>query len=219
MAETMLEHGPQARDGGDRYQAVVIVDADVLVANGSGRCELEDGPALPPETGRRLTCDASMVLAILGEGGEPLNIGRTTRTIPRAIRRALRLRDGQCRFPGCTQRRFVDGHHILHWSQGGETSLENLVLLCRAHHRMVHERGFGVEHHGGGRFSFTRPDGQLIPDAPTALLGVDGDVETTNEALGLTIGPDTRRCMWGGERLDLGLAIDGLLSLEGRNLN
>ncbi len=143
MAETVLVHGPAARDGGDRYQAVVVVDAAVLSNDGSGRCELEDGAAVAPETARRISCDSSIVAMALAGGGEPLNVGRSTQSIPRAIRRALRVRDGGCRFPGCTQRRFVDGHHIVHWARGGETSLQNLVLLCRFHHRAVHEGGFG----------------------------------------------------------------------------
>ncbi|MDP9020155.1 MAG: HNH endonuclease [Actinomycetota bacterium] len=79
------------------------------------------------------------------ERGTPLDVGRKTRSIPPAIRRALQVRDRGCRFPGCTNRRFVDGHHIRHWAAGGETSLANLTLLCRRHHRAVHEGGYSVE--------------------------------------------------------------------------
>ncbi|HVE46071.1 MAG TPA: DUF222 domain-containing protein [Acidimicrobiales bacterium] len=219
MAETMLRYGPQARDGGDRYQAVVIVDAEVLAGDGPGRCEIDNGPAIPPEVARRITCDSSVIMTILGPGGEPLNIGRTSRTIPRAIRRALRIRDGKCRFPGCTQRRFVDGHHIQHWSQGGETSLENLVLLCRLHHRKVHEQNFTVRYDGGTRFTFTRPDGTPFPEAPTAVPALHGDIVRGNQELGLRIGPDTGSSLWAGEQLDLALVMDGLLALEGHNLN
>ncbi|HVE45799.1 MAG TPA: HNH endonuclease signature motif containing protein [Acidimicrobiales bacterium] len=219
MAETMLRYGPQARDGGDRYQAVVIVDAEVLAGDGPGRCEIDDGPAIAPETARFITCDSSLVFTILGAGGEPLNVGRSTKTIPRAIRRALRLRDGKCRFPGCTQRRFVDGHHIQHWSQGGETSLENLVLLCRVHHRKVHEQKFAVRYDGGTKFTFTRPDGTLIPEAPTAVPALEGHVVKANRQLGLSIGPDTASSLWAGEQLDLAMVMDGLLVLEARNLN
>ena len=165
VAETMLAHGRAARDGGDRYQAVVLVDAAVL-AGGEGRCHLDDGPALPADTALRLACDAAVVAMSLGEGGEPLTVGRSTKTIPRAIRRALRVRDGGCRFPGCTQRRFVDGHHIVHWSKGGETSLANLVLLCRSHHRTVHEGGYGLRRRASGRLVFTTPDGAVLHQAP-----------------------------------------------------
>ena len=215
MAETVLEHGPAAREGGERYQAVVVVDAATLAADAPGACHVDDGPALAPEGARRLTCDAGVVVASLGDGGEPLNIGRRTRTIPPAIRRSLKLRDGHCAFPGCTQRRFVDGHHVRHWSQGGETSLPNLVLLCRAHHRCVHEGGYGVRRDGERPFVFTRPDGAVIPRAP-ALPALTGDIRQLNAASGRRIGPDTGRCLWAGERLDVGLAIDALLCLEGR---
>ncbi|HUP71105.1 MAG TPA: HNH endonuclease [Acidimicrobiales bacterium] len=219
MAETMLRYGPQARDGGDRYQAVVIVDAKVLAGDEPGRCEIDNGPAISPELARQITCDSSVIMTILGAGGEPLNIGRTTRTIPMAIRRALRIRDGKCRFPGCSQRRYVDGHHIQHWSQGGETSLENLVLLCRLHHRKVHEDNFTVRYDGGTKFTFTRPDGAPIPEAPAAVPALPGHVVRANQALGLSIGPETGSSLWAGEQLDLAMVIDGLFALEDRNLN
>ena len=76
--------------------------------------------------------------------GEVLNVGRKTRIIPSAIRRALKARDTTCQYPGCSHTRYVDGHHMVHWSDGGETKLDNLVLLCRRHHRLVHEYGFRV---------------------------------------------------------------------------
>ncbi|TVR61881.1 MAG: HNH endonuclease [Gemmatimonadales bacterium] len=85
-----------------------------------------------------------MVTAVRGSKGEVLDMGRRTRTIPPALRRALEIRDGGCRFPGCGLR-FTEGHHIVHWSDGGETKLSNLVLLCRFHHRAVHEEGFSVK--------------------------------------------------------------------------
>ena len=95
------------------------------------------------ETSRRMACDASVVHWHETQDGEPLSVGRKTRSIPLAIRRALQRRDGGCRFPGCTCSRFVDAHHITHWADGGETGMDNLVLLCRRHHRMVHEGGSG----------------------------------------------------------------------------
>jgi hypothetical protein len=119
-------------DRGDApYHVVLHVDAPVLASDeADGRCHVEDGPCIPPETLRRLACDASVVVITDDAGSNnPLDIGRKTRTIPPAIRRALRSRDGGCRFPGCSNRRFVDGHHILHWGHDGETELENLVLL------------------------------------------------------------------------------------------
>ena len=96
--------------------------------------------------------------------GEPLNIGRESRSIPPAIKRALRARDGGCRFPGCDRTRFCDGHHVKHWADGGETKLGNLITLCSFHHTLLHEGGFGVTATDDGLFVFTRPDGSRIPD-------------------------------------------------------
>ena len=92
------------------------------------------------ETSRRTTCDCSIIGMIESEQGEPLSIGRKTRAIPPAMRRALRARDKGCRFPGCTNTHFIDGHHVRHWADGGETRLDNLLQLCRHHHRLVHDR-------------------------------------------------------------------------------
>jgi hypothetical protein len=129
------------RTGGDRYQVVVHVDTDALGGDdGPGAATVEDEAPLARETVRRLCCDASIV-SVLERDGTPLSVGRKTRSIPPALRRALRSRDGGCRFPGCNQRRHVDGHHIHHWAHGGPTELSNLVQLCRHHHRLVHEAG------------------------------------------------------------------------------
>ncbi len=214
MAETMLAHGPASRDGGERYQAVVLVDADVLAGAGEGRCHIEDGPALTAETAARMTCDSAVVAMSLRSGGEPLNVGRSSQAIPPAIRRALRVRDGGCRFPGCTQRRFVDGHHIVHWSRGGETSLANLALLCRFHHRLVHEGGYGLRRNAAGTLVFTTPTGDIIPSAPEPEGALALDVDDVNRRLGVVITSRTGNCLWGGERLDVGLAVDALLCLE-----
>jgi hypothetical protein len=137
MAESFLKHGAAALGGGDRHQVVAHVDATTLHDGTAGRCELEDGPAIPAETARRLPCDASIVTLVENNRGEPLNIGRKTRSIPPAIRRALNARDRGCRFPGCPNTRYLDGHHVHHWAHGGETKLSNLVMLCRFHHRQV----------------------------------------------------------------------------------
>jgi hypothetical protein len=218
MAETLLAAGPTPQSGGDRYQVVVHADAETLgddTPGVGGRCELDDGPTIAAETARRLICDASVV-AMLESDGEPLNVGRKTRSIPPALRRALRSRDGGCRFPACTNRRFVDGHHVQHWAHGGETSLANLVELCRAHHRLVHEGGFGLERDADGGFTFRRPDGRFIPAAPPANVVCDGDeVVPRNRHLGLNINERTGVPAWGGERLDYGLALDNLLGRAG----
>jgi hypothetical protein len=167
MAETLLAQGDSARPAGERTQVVVHVDSQALAGaeRGPRRCETEDGAPLAPETARRLSCDASRVEIADGSQG-PLDIGRRTRTVPAAMRRALASRDGGCRFPGCTHTRWTDAHHIRHWSQGGETSTENLVLLCRRHHRLVHEGGFRVDRAPEGEVRFCRSDGTVVEDSP-----------------------------------------------------
>ena len=132
------------------------VDRSAL-AEGNGRS------GLPIESVKRLCCDGETVTIIENEQGEPLNIGRKTRTVPTAIKRALWARDKGCAFPGCYHKRFVDAHHIQHWSAGGETSLENLMLLCSQHHRLVHEGGFRIDKDYQDRWCFMRPDGIAVP--------------------------------------------------------
>jgi len=137
MAETTLRHGPEQLSAGERYQVVVHVTAETLTDNtladddSDGRCELDDGMRLAPATVRRIACDGSLVHITEDSAGNPLDIGRKTRAVPPALRRALQARDCGCRFPGCSHHRFVDAHHIEHWADGGETSIDNLVLLCR----------------------------------------------------------------------------------------
>ena len=161
------------------------------------------------ETARRLACDAATVTMHHGPGGEILDVGRRTRTISPALRRALAARDRQCRFPGCGNRR-VDAHHVEHWADGGRTALDNLVLLCRRHHRAVHEEGYRVTIDAGGDVKFLRPDGRPLPQAPPAPAWTGPALQPTNDALaaaGIEIGPDTATPSWGGERLDLDWAM------------
>jgi hypothetical protein len=166
MAETALRHGPGPQPSTERYQVVVHVTAETLAADDAGRCELDSGPRLAPDTARRIACDGNLLRIIDDAAGNPLDIGRKTRAVPPAMQRALRSRDSGCRFPGCTHDRFVNAHHIRHWANGGETSLDNLVLLCSRHHRLVHEGGFGVERIADGALRFTRPDGRVIAEHP-----------------------------------------------------
>ncbi|MCH7822551.1 MAG: DUF222 domain-containing protein [Proteobacteria bacterium] len=140
----------------DNYQVTVHVDRSALT-NGDGRS------SLPIESVKRLCCDGDTVVIVENEDGEPLSVGRKTRTVPTAIKRALYARDKGCVFPGCRHSRFVDAHHIKHWSAGGETSLENLMLLCSRHHRLVHEGGFRIERDYRNRWFFKRPDGRAVP--------------------------------------------------------
>ncbi len=130
--------------------------------------------------------------------------------MPPAIRRALEHRDGGCRFPGCGNR-YADAHHILHWADGGETKLSNLVLLCRRCHRAVHEEGFRVEAGENGELRFRRPDGRpipMVPDPPPLPEGAGRELEREQARMGILPDPWTATPLWHGERLDYGLALD-----------
>ena len=126
-----------------------------------------DIPHVPAETSRRIACDCSKTTIKEDKNGEPLNIGRRSRTIPPPMRRALKARDSGCRFPGCTNHKFVDGHHIIHWADGGETSLDNLVLLCRHHHHLVHEGGFDCKRSKDGEIYFLDQKERNLESYPT----------------------------------------------------
>jgi hypothetical protein len=253
----------------DRFQVVVHVEQRALAAGAraSGaraddtrsedrnkpadwaRCELEDElgneRALALETARRLGCDCSLVGMLEGDEGELLSVGRKTRSIPPALARALKARDGGCRFPGCTHTRSTEGHHVKHWADGGKTKLGNLLTLCGFHHHLVHEGGFGVHVLDDGAerdaFVFTRPDGTRIEangrncfrgnnfagtsagssiGAGAGGAGVDQRhapaVFAVNRAAGLAIDWRTARCGWHGERIDYGLAIEALIQRRDR---
>ena len=215
IAEGYLHGGDVAVRGGDRQQVVVHVDAATLEADEAGRCEFDDGPAMAAETARRLACDASVVRILEDARGEPLDVGRKTRSIPPALRRALASRDRGCRFPGCTHTRHVDGHHIEHWAQGGETKLDNLLLLCRFHHRLVHEGGVRIERLDNGALRFVAPDGR--PYAAASTIGPTASPPLLPlHAAGAEISADTAACRWRGERMDYGLAIEVLLAQRAR---
>jgi hypothetical protein len=160
MADTVLATGAKTRSSAERYQVVVHVDERSLEGRRDGCCEL-DGVGLAPETAARIACDASIV-TLVERDGVPLSVGRRRRTVPPSLRRALEARDRGCRFPGCTHRRFTDAHHVVHWTKGGETGLDNLALLCRAHHRLVHEGSYEVHLGGDGSIRFVRPDGTVV---------------------------------------------------------
>jgi HNH endonuclease len=131
------------------------------------------------------------------------------RSIPPAIRRALRTRDAGCRFPGCTHERYVDAHHIEHWADGGETKLSNLVTLCRLHHRLVHEGQIRIETPPEGGWRFVRPDGrhyELIRRTPPAAY-TGKELATTHAELGIHIDRYTAGTRWRGERMDYELGV------------
>ena len=209
------------------HEVVVHIAHDALCDGlESSGAAFENGRPLAVEAARR----RALVGVVQGDKGEPLAVGRRTRAVPPALRRALRVRDGGCRFPGCDRSRFTHAHHIKHWADGGETSLDNLVTLCSQHHRLVHEGGYGVQVREG-EIEFTRPDGRVIPPAGrldqgcfrgnTSATGGDQSgggaqrLAAANAARGLSIDAGTARCGWGGERMDYDIAIDGLCRQAG----
>jgi hypothetical protein len=194
---------------------VIHVDIETLRADMAGRCEIESGPSLSAETARRLSCDASLVSLVEDESGRPLDVGRKTRSIPPAIRRALRSRDACCRFPGCTHTRLLDGHHIRHWAHGGETKLSNLVMLCRFHHRQVHEGRIDVRMLDDGAMRFTGTLGQPL-EAAVITAGDPDELVRRHRSEGPAIDAATAVTRWCGERLDYDMAVDGLLLQQQR---
>ena len=219
LAETALHHGIDPGASGERYQVVVHVDAPALAdPDQPGQSVLEDGARVSAETSRRLACDASRVVMRHDEAGRLVEIGARTRTIPPALRRALDHRDRSCRFPGCGVP-FGQGHHLRHWAQGGPTTLSNLALLCRRHHRAVHEEGYQVERGPDGGLRFRRPDGRLLPEVPPPAMVPADPVQALrarHDAEGLRLNARTACAGWQGERLDVGWAIDVLHPLATR---
>ena len=213
LAETALHHELDPGAPGERYQVVVHVDAAVLAEPVQpGQSVLDDGTHVPAGTSQRLACDASRVVMRQDQGGRVVEVGARTRTIPPALRRALQHRDKTCRFPGCTIR-IAEGHHVRHWARGGPTKLSNLALLCRRHHRAVHEEGYQVERGADGTLQFRRPDGRPLPEvlAPAAVpADPAGAIRAQNVAQGLHLHARTGLAQWFGERLDVGWAIDVL---------
>jgi len=236
IAELFLKSHSEEMGAGssaDRVQVVVHIDQAILTeqqaaAGEPHRCELEDGPALALDTARRLACDSTIVGIVEGEDGEPLDIGRKTRSIPGAISRALKARDGGCRFPGCDRTRFCEGHHIKHWANGGETKLDNLITLCGLHHRLVHEGGYGLRRTDDGLFIFTRPDGRRVEEngarcfrgnilpAVTSNGGFENSLRDylMRHEPGLSITAETSRCQWRGETMDYSQAIEAMQVLQ-----
>jgi hypothetical protein len=201
--------------GGDRpvVEATVRVDVDAATLTG----ELEEGGGISAETSRRLLCDCGVIPVAEDEDGNALALGRKRRSVSTALRRALRLRDRGCRFPGCTNHRFVDAHHIHHWACGGETSLENTVLLCRRHHRFVHEFGFKVSKRADGELGFFDSEGRQVPENGELGLKRLAFAERFRAALAardLDISAKSNEPQWDGLPVDYGMVIDCLAAVD-----
>jgi hypothetical protein len=185
----------------DRTPTEVIVTVPVATLRGADdvaqAATHADGTCMAPETARRLACDAGVVTMVEDEQGEVLDVGRRTRSIPASIKRALLRRDGRCRFPGCQNRQFVDGHHVKHWADGGETSLANLVSLCSRHHRFVHEHGWSVELDAQQTPTFRDSRGSVVRERGPRPAHAPLDVPTVSHPLCKwdRPNPDYRACI------------------------
>ena len=237
-----------------RADALVLIAENYLAANtsdltglkASERCQLVmhvhtvasalvnknthlDGQWLAPDAAKRLACDASLVVVSEDDKGNVLDIGRRSRVIPPAMSRALSIRDGGCQFPGCCESRYVEGHHIKHWADGGDTKLDNLLTLCRYHHRELHKghyflcvkpTGDKVERFAD-RLCFSkghRADKQVIAANPansTKFSCACCDSTVLEKALPTDvyqkINAKTAVTQWLGEPMNLSMAIDGLM--------
>jgi hypothetical protein len=159
-----LDRSERPNVGGERPHVTVTVAADALAGDGSS-AELDHAGPVPAGTARRIACDASVMRLAMSARSEPLDVGRRTPVIPPPMRRAVIVRDRHCRFPGCDRpHTWCDAHHVLHWADGGETALSNLLLMCRRHHRMVHRSGGFRLELLDGRPVFRRPDGSVLED-------------------------------------------------------
>lgn len=152
----------------DRSCVVVHVDASRLeTENAVGH--VADGPAVSIDTVKRWACDGRIEIVAENGAGVITGVGRATRRIPAWLGRQLQERDGGCRFPGCERTRWVHGHHLVHWSQGGATDLDNLATLCGYHHRLVHEHGWHIVGDPNKDLTWVRPNGQPHQPRPDAV--------------------------------------------------
>jgi hypothetical protein len=192
---------------------LVHVDEAVLADPAQEGCSSLDGVGrLAAHTARRLACDAGVCRLVFRQDGQ-VDAGAKTRTIPRRMRRAVVARDRGCRFPGCTQQRFVDVHHVVFWADGGRTEPTNLVCLCRFHHRLVHEGGYRLDVTELGRLEVHRPDGRHVPAVALAPEPVDPDIVARHAREGRAI--DAQTLGYGGGWMNYALAIDSMLQVAG----
>lgn len=209
-----------AEEGSEATPAAPMGETDAT-------CRIEGFGGITAATAQRLSCEALMSAVVKGEAGEVLALGRSRRLVSRRQRRALSARDIGCQFPGCRTRRRCDAHHIRPWSQGGTTDLDNLILLCRAHHTAVHEHGLTIRRtaapfagklQGGTAFAFFTPDGsELLPlrDGRRGRQVFDSArlVKTVREAM-IEADPRTRGGGWG---FDLANCLAWMFEAEWRH--
>jgi hypothetical protein len=208
----------RGRDGAPARAAARPGSADAVMAtevpDPSDVACVADGTCVSAETARRLSCDCGVVEVVEGAHGAPLSVGRKRRTIPGSMKRALLQRDRTCRFPGCGNRLYLEAHHIVHWADGGDTSLSNTVLTCSFHHRYVHEYGWSIELHADGPHFLDRR-GRRILDAPPPSRPPDlGWEAILAQHAELQITASANEPLWDGARIDHGTVIDDLVGIE-----
>tara|TARA_E500000331_G_scaffold336758_1_gene364215 strand:+ start:181 stop:1368 length:1188 start_codon:yes stop_codon:yes gene_type:complete len=150
------------------HQVLVHVDEAALHDKG-GESDL------PVESVRRIACDADLVEVRRDKKGNVLNLGRKHRVVSPQLKKALLARDRNCRFPGCTHEKYLDAHHVEHWADGGETNLENTLLLCDSHHRLLHEGAYSIKKNFAGDWYFRKSDGEVVPESPVYRPDVPRD--------------------------------------------
>ncbi|MDA8301703.1 MAG: DUF222 domain-containing protein [Actinomycetota bacterium] len=213
--EQYLARGPD-REGraGPPVTVVVHVDEEVLKDPSAEGCARAEGVgAITSHTAQRLACSSAMERIVFRANGSVEPGGRTG-PVTEKLRRAVLARDGGCRYPGCTERSYVDVHHVVFRSQGGPTVASNLCSLCRWHHRLVHEGGYRLEMSPAGEVTVRGPDGWEVPASPAPARPADLDLASGQEQGGLHVGPGTLD--YSGESFDLGLTIDVLLQAAGK---
>jgi hypothetical protein len=208
VAQSYLQHEPRTLGSG--YELVVMTTKDQLEQGPGGVGGfLRDGTPVPLHIARMLACDCTRVDVETAESGEILDVGRSRRTIPSAIGRALWLRDGGCRAPGCGRKHHLHAHHIEEWAEGGKTSTSNLVLLCPSHHTLVHERQLFVSV-ADSKIEFRNAHGLKLHAAPgrcADLEALDHWLRTEEPGFDRTGTP-----LWDGSHLDLHHAVSAMLA-------
>lgn len=178
--------------------------------------QLRPLPGVSAATLSRIGCDASLIASIDDANGNPMNVGRRRRTISTPLHRALHARDAGCTFPGCSHDQFVDAHHIQHWCNGGETRLDNLILLCRRHHRLLHEGGYSVTMTKSHPPVFYSPKGNPIsvPEADTGGVSRTESLASLNKRNGIHVSTTTVQTLWDGVRPDWSTMVEGTLATD-----
>jgi hypothetical protein len=191
----------------ERGKAQVIVHLDATTAT----ARMEGGPEIPRSTAQRLACDARVQVLLDDRTSNRMYLGRNRRLATPAQIAALTVRDGEgCQFPGCTHRRHLHAHHVIPWWSGGRTDVDNLILVCSFHHRLIHDHGYRIRR-PAGRWEFRRPDGTPIPTTPTRLTGHTESLIEMHTRARLRIDHTTLTPDWYGDRLDPDPILDALL--------